>query len=380
MDKVLRVLVILILILSGVSLFFATQLFQKRELLTKRNNLLEEQFVRLGRTIEAETPAATDAPTIMKDVSEVSDRELDNPERLSVLEGYPMALEQANLPTLDYSNVDKRIQLKRFYAVDAEGNYELDPVDNRPRSRGPGTMQELMDEILDRAQKQQASLNQTRSELTKMRENVTTAVDEINKLKSDGRVTKVELTEERGKVANLTEEKFELETQVAKLNAEKRELNAEIANLQDEVETLNEDNLALTEDLSKSKEYAKQLEERLKTGTGPRSTGTAGDMLAFEFTPPTAGVKGKILEVNDELKFAVVELNEDAMLELLGPERANPLPQLEMNVKRSSSAVADSFVTRIKLRQAVRGKNLIVADILNDWQQEPVAKNDVVYF
>lgn len=380
MDKVLRVLVILILILSGVSLFFATQLFQKRELLTKRNNLLEEQFVRLGRTIEAETPAATDAPTIMKDVSEVSDRELDNPERLSVLEGYPMALEQANLPTLDYSNVDKRIQLKRFYAVDAEGNYELDPVDHRPRSRGPGTMQELMDEILDRAQKQQASLNQTRSELTKMRENVTTAVDEINKLKSDGRVTKVELTEERGKVANLTEEKFELETQVAKLNAEKRELNAEIANLQDEVETLNEDNLALTEDLSKSKEYAKQLEERLKTGTGPRSTGTAGDMLAFEFTPPTAGVKGKILEVNDELKFAVVELNEDAMLELLGPERANPLPQLEMNVKRSSSAVADSFVTRIKLRQAVRGKNLIVADILNDWQQEPVAKNDVVYF
>ena len=32
------------------------------------------------------------------------------------------------------------------------------------------------------------------------------------------------------------------------------------------------------------------------------------------------------------------------------------------------------------LRQAVRGKNFVVADILNDWQQAPVEKGDVVFF
>jgi len=38
------------------------------------------------------------------------------------------------------------------------------------------------------------------------------------------------------------------------------------------------------------------------------------------------------------------------------------------------------FITRIKFRQVLRQKNLVVADILIDWQQSPVEINDAVFF
>jgi len=377
MAKVLRVLVIIILILSAVSLFFAIKLFEKRELLTKRNSVLEEQFIKVAKTIEAADAPDADAPGVMKDISEVSDRELANPEKQAMLDAYPIKLEQQNLPTLDFGNTEKRLQLRSFFAVDAEGKYVLDPVDNKPATKGPGTMQELMDQLFERAKAQQASLNKTRAELTKMREQFTGSVDEINKLKTDGRAAKVELKGEKEKVAALTTEKEELETRVTKLNAEKKELSAERADAKNSIETLNEEKVTITEELAKSREQIKLLEERLKGG-GNRP---AGDTQLAAGTAPTAGDKGKIIEANDELKFAIIELSDDAIAELLGPERENALPQLEMNVRRTGrQSAAGEFVTRIKLRQAVRGKNFVVADILNDWQQAPVEKGDVVFF
>ena len=377
MAKVLRVLVIIILILSAVSLFFAIKLFEKRELLTKRNSVLEEQFIKVAKTIEAADAPDADAPGVMKDISEVSDRELANPEKQAMLDAYPIKLEQQNLPTLDFGNTEKRLQLRSFFAVDAEGKYVLDPVDNKPATKGPGTMQELMDQLFERAKAQQASLNKTRAELTKMREQFTGSVDEINRLKTDGRAAKVELKGEKEKVAALTTEKEELETRVTKLNAEKKELSAERADAKNSIETLNEEKVTITEELAKSREQIKLLEERLKGG-GNRP---AGDTQLAAGTAPTAGDKGKIIEANDELKFAIIELSDDAIAELLGPERENALPQLEMNVRRTGrQSAAGEFVTRIKLRQAVRGKNFVVADILNDWQQAPVEKGDVVFF
>ena len=226
MAKVLRVLVFIILALSVVSLFFAIKLFEKRELLTKRNSLMEETFIKLSKTLEASDAAEVAAPVVQKDISEVTDRELANPERDSVLASYPIRLEQQNLPTLDFGSTDKRMQLRSYFVVDAEGKYVLDPVDNKPDTKGPGSMQELMDQLFERAKTQQAVLNTTRGELSKMREQFSSSIDEINKLKIDGRTTKVELKGEKEKVVTLTEEKTELEGRVTRLTAEKRELES----------------------------------------------------------------------------------------------------------------------------------------------------------
>jgi myosin heavy subunit len=379
MGKLLRVLVIVILILTIVSLFFANMLFAKRELLTRRNSVLEDQVVKLAKTIEAADAADAAAPVLQKDISEVSDRELANPEKESVLEGYPAKLEQQNLPTLDYGSTEKRLQLRSFYVLE-DGKYKLDPLDNKPATKGPGSMQEMLDQLFDRAKAQQAVLNKTRAELSKVVGLLTTAVNDVNKLKTDGRASKKELKEAREQVTTLQGEKEALDARVAKLTAEKKELTAEAADAKAEAATLREDKVTLTEELVTTKKMNEDLKKRLKGGA-PTGGGSGNQEGIVSVTALTAGDKGKIIESNDELKFVIIDFSDDAIVEMLGAERQNQLPQLEMNVRRTGrQSAAGEFVTRIRLRQAVRGKNLVVADILSDWQQVTVEKGDVVFF
>jgi DNA repair exonuclease SbcCD ATPase subunit len=363
MGKLLRVLVIIILVLSAVSLLFAYKLFGKQELLTKRSSILEEQVVKLAKTIEAADAADAAAPDVKKDVSEVADRVVDNPDKEAVLEGYPIKLEQQNLPTLDYGSTDKRLQLRSYFVIGADGKPVPDPLDQKPMTKGPGSMQELLDQAFDRAKAQQASLNKTRAELTKMREKATTFVEEINKLKADGRTTKVELKTTKEQVVTLTGEKEALEGRVTKLTAEKKEISAELADAKNEVEKLNELKVTITEELAKAQETIKEMKKKWTTGEGRPGQETGSTAVSSL----SAGDKGKIIEANDALKFVIIDFSNDAIAEMLGPERQNAMPQLEMNVRRTGrQSAAGEFVTRIKLRQIVRGKNLVVADILSD--------------
>ncbi len=377
MGNLLRVLVYIILVLSFTALFFANSLFGKREVLTKRNSILEDQIVKLAKTIEAQDAPDVTAPDVEKDISEVTERELTNPEKVSVLDGYAMKLEQQNMPTIDFGSTEKRRQLRNFYAMSADGQPVIDTLDNKPMTKGPGSMQELMDQMFDRAKNQQANLNKTRAELAKLREQLTSTVAEINKLKTDGRTAKKDAKEARDQSAALQAEKETLETRIAKLTAEKKELAAEVADAKNEVERLNEEKVTLGDELAKAKENNEEMKKRL----AGKTTTVAADQAPSSVASLSAGDKGKIIEANDELKFAIVEFGDDAMTEMLGADRQSALPQLEMNVRRTGrQSAAGEFVTRIKLRQAVRGKNLVVADILSDWQQAAVEKGDVVFF
>ncbi|MDA3926371.1 MAG: hypothetical protein PF904_16905 [Kiritimatiellae bacterium] len=378
MGKALRILVIIILILSVVSLVFANLLFQKRELLTKRNEILENTVVNIAKTIESEDASDSTPPSVEKDISDVTDRELVNPEKQAMLENYPINLEQQNLPALDLDNTKMRMQLRSYYVVGPDGQYVIDQLTQKPSTKGKGSMAEVLDNVFDRAKTQQAKLNKTRAELSKMREMMSTAIEDVNSLKVAGRTDKKTITEKVELVTTLEGEKARLETKATKLTAEKRELNAELADSRNEVEILNEDKVALEEELISAKEKNADWEKRWK---GIKNNPIGSDPDAIVVTTMTAGEKGKILEVNDELKFAILEFSADAIKEILGENRQNPLPQLEMNVRRPGyQSASGEFITRIKLRQVVPEKNLIVADILSDWQQAKVEKGDVVFF
>ncbi len=92
------------------------------------------------------------------------------------------------------------------------------------------------------------------------------------------------------------------------------------------------------------------------------------------------GDKGKIINVNNDFGFVMIEFSKAAVVELVGPKRDQPLPLLEMMVRRSGiTDPAAAFVTRVKLRQILREKNLVIADILTDWQQKPVNVGDIVF-
>jgi len=380
MGKLLRVLVYVVLVLSVVSLFFATKLFGKREVLTMRNSVLVDQIVKVAKTIEAADAPDAPAPELQKDISEISDREVANTEKESVLEGYAIKLEQQNLPTLDLGSTDKRKQLRNYYAMDANGQPALDPIDKKMTAKGPGSMQELLDQLFERAKAQQVTLNKTRAQLTKLRELLTASVGDVNKVKTEARTAKKEAKEAREQATAALAEKETLETRIAKLTAEKKELAAEVADAKNEAERLNEAKVTLNDELAKVKETNEELKKRM-SGGGNRVAVAMADASAAANVTLSAGDKGKIIEANDELKFAIIEFGDDAMTEMVGSDRQNPLPQLEMNVRRiGRQSASGEFVTRIKLRQAVRGKNFVVADILSDWQQVTVEKGDVVFF
>ena len=379
MGKVLQAMVYLIVVLSAAALFFANALFQKRELLKDRNATLVDGFVNVARTIEAKDPEDATAPEIAKDVSEVSDREIANPEKQNLLEDYPMKLETANLPTLNLNSQDKRDQLAALYALDGEGKPRLDADGNKVK-KGPGTMSDLIEQVLERAKNQQSVLNKTRGELAKMRERVAENVEEMNKIKVAQRADKREITAKKEQIATLTSEKEALDAKVVQLTKEKKELNAELLDKNDQVEKLNEEKVALQEQLENSQKALAEMKEKFK-GIGKQRASETVVAQEGAVAAVSAGLKGSVISANDSLKFCIVELSPECMTEMLGEERDRPLPQLDMNVRRTGRASASGeFVTRIKLRQAVPGKNLVIADILNDWQQVPVEKGDVVFF
>jgi hypothetical protein len=379
MDKALRVLAIIILILAIVAMVFAQMSFMKRQVLLGRNSMFEAQVIKLAKTIEASDAPDVPAPDVQKDVAEVSDRELANPERSPVLENYPAKLETQNLATLDYSGLEKRRQLRSFYVLDTQGKPVMSELDGKPKKDGPGSMAALLEEMLTRAIIQKAGLEKTRGELTKVRELITTLVTEQNKMKADWRVTKKELKEARDEAEKIKVALAEKEAQVAKLTAEKKEMALEVADAKAEAVKKDGELVALKEQVTQLAKINKELQDRMRPGPGGLVPGAGG--LESSVSQLTAGVKGKVVDSNDDYKFVIIEFTDEAMVELIGPERQNPLPQLEMNVRRTGrQSASGDFVTRVKIRQAVRGKNLVVADILTDWQQVPVEKADVVFF
>jgi myosin heavy subunit len=375
MDKALRVLAILILLLAIVAMVFAQMSFDKRQVLLGRNRMFEKYVINVAKTIEAVDAPEVTAPEVQKDIAEVADREVATPERESLLANYPAKLETQQLKALDYSTDDKKRLLRSYYFLDAEGQRVRSTLDGQYKTDGDNTMTVILEEFQTRALAQKSALEKTRSELTKMRELVTSLVNEMNKMKTEWRVTKRELTESRAECAKLKEEKAALEAQIVKLTAEKKELAAEVENEKAETARLNSEVLGLKEEIAKLQKINKELKDGISRG--PKPTGPTQENVA----PLTAGVKGKIVDANDEYKFVIIELTDSAMVEMLGEERKNALPQYELNIRRAGrQSASGEFVTRIKLTKAVKGKNLVVAEILTDWQQVPVEKGDVVFF
>jgi hypothetical protein len=380
MGKVLRILVILILALGVVAAILAGINFTKREVLIGRTHAMEEMIVKLARTLEAaDAPEAPQAAYPQRDLSPVTSREVENPERSTFWDAYNHLLEPTAqpIPTLDYSSNDKRRQLREFYRIDpATGKPEIDNLTGKPATKGPGTMDELLNEVFERAKRQYALLNETRAELPKLRDELVGAIEEINRLKQEGRADKRTIEEKDVRIAALDREKRELDERIARLDEEIRGIRAELQEAQD-LATRQEEELKRMNDTVLAQ--AQQIKDLIGKGNLiPPSGAAPADNMEGAISP---GVKGKIVSFNEQWKFAVVEFSDAFMAELLGADRSRAMQQIEVMVKRTGfEGPAGEFVTRLRLRQALPRHNLVVADILVDWQQAPVAVGDEVYF
>ncbi len=384
MNKVLHAIVYLILIVAIAALVFENSLFEKRTLLGDRNRAMEDYIVRLARTIEkADAPRPMSVPEAKKDISPIEARQIDTPEMENVLEEYPAQLEAQNLETFNWDNSATRLQLRQLYYLGPDGQPMPDAANyNKPMTKGKGTMAELMDQLFERAKAQQATLNNTRAALAEVRGKLEATVGEYNKLKPDARLAKMTEDELKQRINKLGQDKQTLEEQVAKLKSRVEEQTGEITSVKDELSTakdeadvLKEDNAALDKKIKQLQKLMQQMAQQQN-----QSAGVAGGLSGTAVTSLPAGEKGKIVAVDNALMFCVVGFSDEAMKEMLGSERQGLLPALTLCVRRKGySGPAGEFVGKINLRQAVAGKNFVIADILGDWSQAPVEKGDVIF-
>ena len=385
MNKVLHVIVYLILIAAVAALVFEKSLFDKRSLLSDRNRAMEDYIVRLARTIEkADAPRPMSVPEAKKDISPIEARQIDTPEMENVLEEYPAQLETANLETFNWDDSATRLQLRQLYFLGPDGEPVPDAANyNKPMTKGKGTMAELMDQLFDRAKAQQAALNNTRAALAELRGKLESTVGDYNKMKPELRLAKMTDEELKQKISQLGQEKQTLEEQITKLKSRVEEQTGEITSLKDEVSTAKDETEAAKEENSALEKKIKQLETLMKQmaqqqnqASGAASSGAGGSSV----TSLPAGDKGKIVDVNNKLMFCVVEFTDEAMKEMLGPERNGSLPALTLGIRRKGfGGPAGEFVGKIRLRQSVSGKNYVIADILGDWSQANMEKGDAVF-
>ena len=186
------------------------------------------------------------------------------------------------------------------------------------------------------------------------------------------------IEEQKAKMAQREEEKTALSDQIKKIKGQIDELNGEITSLKDEAAAAKDETEAAKEEVAKAQKTIENLKQLLKNSIQTQGAATAGAGTAVTSLP--AGDKGKIVTADNENMFAIVALTPEALKELKGENLANPLPSMELGVKRVGfSGKAGEFVGRIRIRQEVRGKNYVICDILGPWQQDKFQKNDVIF-
>lgn len=383
MNKALHLVVYLILIAAVAALVFEKSLFDKRALLGDRNRMLEDYIVKIANTIEkADAPRSMVAPEAKKDISPIEARQIDSPEMSNLLEEYNAQLESGNLETFKWDTSQVRLQLRQLYYLE-NGQTVPDVANyNKPMMKGKGTMAELLDQLLERAKAQQASLNTTRSALAELRGKFEAEVSDYNKLKPEVRAAKVNEEELKQKVSQVNQEKMVLEEQLTKLKSRVEEQTGEITSLKDEVSTAKDETAVAKEECAALEKKVQQLQKLMQQMAQQQSQSAGAPVAggASAVTSLPAGNKGKVADVNNKLMFCVIEFSDEAMDQMIGSARKNALPALTLGVLRKGfKGAAGEFVGKVRLRQSVAGKNFVIADILGDWSQAPMEKGDVIF-
>ena len=383
MNKALHLVVYLILIAAVAALVFEKSLFDKRALLGDRNRMLEDYIVKIANTIEkADAPRSMVAPEAKKDISPIEARQIDSPEMSNLLEEYNAQLESGNLETFKWDTSQVRLQLRQLYYLE-NGQTVPDVANyNKPMTKGKGTMAELLDQLLERAKAQQASLNTTRSALAELRGKFEAEVSDYNKLKPEVRAAKVNEDELKQKVSQVNQEKMILEEQLTKLKSRVEEQSGEVTSLKDEVSTAKDETAVAKEECAALEKKVQQLQKLMQQMAQQQSQSAGAPVAggASAVTSLPAGNKGKVADVNNKLMFCVIEFSDEAMDQMIGSARKNALPALTLGVLRKGfKGAAGEFVGKVRLRQSVAGKNFVIADILGDWSQAPMEKGDVIF-
>lgn len=387
MGKVLRVLVVFILILSIVALTLGSMLFAKREILKGRTHKLEQGLIRLARTLESVSPTEPQPPLVFpeRDVSAVTAEILENPTRSQFWNNYRQELEELDLPIVDLNA--RRRDLMSYYKIDpVTSKPEPDPLTGAKIAEGPGTMQGVINDVIERAGEQYNLLTATRQQLRVVRTELVETIRDLNQQKQTLRDRLVHIVTLNNEITKLNND----------LTVVRRDLglaNERIQEQQLQLNDLEQEKLLLTEERDTLKRKVEEVNAEMKAfkekysgaGTAVAQAGGAMDGRSFlgggieaGSIAIVVGVKGRIISVDQKNLFVVMDLDEAFTAELLGASVEGRFPMVDLLVQRGEDKPA--FIAKVRLTQLKQDKNLAIGDILTDWQQGPIEVGDIIFY
>lgn len=369
MGILLRVLVIFILILSIAALWFGALLFGKRELLKGRTQRLESHVIVLGTVIENEAPTMPAKPEFVeRDISPLNPQPIETPERTNYWATYQYELELPDQPAAVMDLKKKENELMTYYKMGPDGKPEQDPITRLYITKGEGTMDFVLNDMMTRAEAQLKRLNDTRKQLKLIRQELNGTIDELNALKKEHRVRLKEIVD--------------LKAEIEKLNAKIAELNKEIEALKQDIEAKKAIIAERDATIVKKDEKIADLEMKNKNQKAIIDRllkEKLGDVQAEIWSIRVkSGPKGAVAETNNDWNYVVIDFTEAFLKELLGPDLSEPFVPGDLLIKRGSED--GPIVTKVNLVHMNKEKKLGIGNVLPGWTQMPIKKGDIVVF
>ncbi len=371
MGKLLKALTVFILLLSIGALVLGTFNFSKREVLIGRTHSLETKISQIALTLEEKEPVfeGVVAPRVELDIDEVSARQLMTPSTGNFWTSYNDNLEVVGTPRMNLGGEAAKQQLRTYYLLDAEGKVVKD-FQGRPRTDGEGTMEELLNKVLENAENQLARLNATRVQLVKVREELEKVIGLLNEQKQLRRGNLRTISELEKKIGELEAEILSLNSDIKRLEREKMELEDVVKSRDQTIAQKDEEIVSLSVEVERLNNIIAKMGPADGTGGARLSSGEGGEVAL------TPGTKGEVISVNPEWAYVIIKLTPEAVAEITASEQFTPI---ELHVYRDSPE-GSKIVTRLRLKNPPTADGIAIADNVYGWEQTPVqAGDDVVY-
>ena len=377
MGTLLRVLTVFIFLLSILAFVMGYANFDQRELLIGRTHMLQEYVTKIAKTIEVAQPELPeDDPNspyefepVEWDVDDVTARPNESPMMSDFWDSYSNALEVSGSSFVRLDTEAMEQELRQYYLVkpDPETGKPVVQKDSqgRPRTKGPGTMHDRLEDVLERAAAQIGRLNKTREQLIRVREHLNEVAGLLNEEKKERRLNLRTIEELKAEIARLEDVIVTKDNEIAKLQREKLEL-------EDTVQDLNTQIGEKDQTIQERDAEILPLKERIEQITRVDITGDPRkDVQTGVLTP---GVKGKVVGVNKELSFVIVELTPEAAAEIVANGTFQPV---DMDIHRPG---LDTIVTRVRITNPPSAARITIGDNVYGWEQTPVQIGDEVVF
>jgi outer membrane murein-binding lipoprotein Lpp len=225
---------------------------------------------------------------------------------------------------------------------------------------------------------EKAALQQDIADMTEQLEVLTrhmTSIEvELGIAKKDLRVANDEIATRDGTIFTLEGEKLTLEGEISSLKTDIECLNEEKETLENEIAAKEEELLVANDEIARLKKRIEEIVESLNAGGGK------GGTTMNQMTNVTAGVKGEVIRVNNDIGFCIVKLTDCAYIELVGEDGSKPLPNAQFYVKsKGLDASKDYYKATVELTGFTKEPYVVTCKIVGDYTLEDVSVGDELY-